>query len=298
VRRAARAAVALALSLGATPLAAQEGPPGPWFRAADALVGWQAPTGLDDGGEVARARAFASVSLAHGRDIQNSVGVSLGAGVTRYDFTDGAAEMFGDIRETGLALPIRFEAGARARVILVPTLRFAAESGADLADGQTEGGIGLVVWQLSETLSLGPGLVARASLDDAIEAFPILAIDWQFADRWRLSTGRGVGATRGPGLTLSYAVTDALRLGIAARRESAEFRLDDDGPAPGGIGEDESLPVVATLGWSPNPGIDASAFAGVALDGELTLRDGDGRKLERRGVDPAPVLGGQLTVRF
>jgi len=128
--------------------------------------------------------------------------------------------------------------------------------------------------------------------------FPFLAIDWDVTDRWNLSTGQGVGATQGPGLSLSYAVTDALRVGLAGRIERATFRLDGSGAGPGGVGEHESFPVVATVGWQPNPGTSVSAFAGMEYGGELTVRDARGGLVSRTDYDAAPVVGGQVTLRF
>ncbi|MBL9060209.1 MAG: hypothetical protein JNK88_09330, partial [Mangrovicoccus sp.] len=111
-------------------------------------------------------------------------------------------------------------------------------------------------------------------------------------------TGQGVGASEGPGIGLSYQTSETLDLGLAARYESTQFRLDDSGIAPDGIGEFRAVPVVLTLDWRPNPGVSVSAFAGVETGGEMTLRDEDGRIVQQSDVDTAAVLGAQVLVRF
>ncbi len=293
------AALAATLAAAAAPAAAQDrGAPGPWVVTLDGFTGYQAPADIDGGGDVAIGRAFGSVTVSRFRDPRNQIGVTLGTGRTWYDFGGSAEAPWGDIRDARISLPTRFAVSDRATVTLVPSLRFDAEEGVDLADGQTEGVFAAVTWRLSDRLTIGPGVGAFTGLDDDANVFPILAIDWEIAPRLRLSTGQGVGASQGPGLTLSYALTDALRVGVAGRYESTQFRLDDDGPAPGGIGEDEAFPIVATFTWEPNPGISASGFAGVETGGELTVRDAGDRLVERRDVDPAPVAGLQVRVRF
>lgn len=296
-----RAAFAMPLVMAASASLAQDvgGPPrGPWSVSVDGFTVYQAPADIDGGGEVAIGRAFGSVTISRMRDFRNFIGVSIGAGRTWYDFSDGAEAPWGDVRDARLSLPIRFAASERATVTLVPSLRFDAEDGADIEDGQTEGLFAAITWRLSETLTIGPGLGVFTGLDDEADIFPILAIEWDFAPRFRISTGRGVGASQGPGLSLTYAATDAIRIGIAGRYESAQFRLDDDGPAPGGIGETKAVPLVATATYAPNPGVNVSGFVGVEFAGELTLRDDDNRVIERRDVDPAPVFGAQVTLRF
>jgi hypothetical protein len=113
-----------------------------------------------------------------------------------------------------------------------------------------------------------------------------------------LSTGSGIAATQGPGLNLGYAYSDALRIGLEARLERSEFRLDSDGLAPGGVGEDRNIPVVLTLDYAPNPGVSVSGFVGAAFDGELILDDETGARVSKQGYDTAPVAGMAVRLRF
>lgn len=274
------------------------GAPGPYVWTLDGFGAYQAPADLDGGGDLAIGRVFSGATFSRFDGPRDQIGLSFGVGRTWYEFGGGAETLWDDTRDARISLPIRFSASDRATVTFVPSVRFEAEDGADLADGQTEGAIAAITWRFSDRLTVGPGLGVFSTLDGDADVFPILAIDWAITPRLSLSTLRGVGASQGPGLSLAYDVNDGLSLGIAGRFESVQFRLDDDGPAPGGIGETEATPLVATLNYAPNPGITASAFAGVELDGTIRLRDEDGRQQERRDLDPAAVLGGQLTFRF
>ena len=293
------AGLAMAAGFGAGEVRAQPAgvATGPSWQV-DGLAGWSAPSGLDGGGKVSVGRAFFGVGVSVPVGAGTAIGLSAGGGATDYTFSDGAQPLWSDIRDARVSLPIRFGLGETTRAIIIPSLRWSAETDADLEDGQTEGVIAAVYWKLSDSLTIGPGLGVFSELTDDTDWFPFLAIDWAITDRWSLSTGQGVGATQGPGLALSYQTTDALSLGVAARYESTQFRLDDGGIAPGGIGESRSVPVVLTLDWRPNPGIGVSAFAGVETGAELTLRDSDGSTVSQSDVDPAAILGAQVIVRF
>jgi hypothetical protein len=261
-----------------------------------ALVGSQGKADLDGGGDVGVTRYFGSLSASRISPGGTILGVSLGAGGADYDF--GGAPLWKDVRERRLSVSFRTRLGERASMILIPSVRETAEDGASLSDGRTWGVFGALFWDVSDTLTIGPGIGVFTQLEQDRSVFPFLAIDWAITDRWRLSTGQGVGATQGPGLTLSYAVTDALRVGLAGRIESVEFRLDDTGTGRDGVGSQDGYPLVATVGWQPNPGTSVSAFAGMEYGGELTVRDSQGRLLSRTDYDSVPVVGGQVVLRF
>lgn len=296
--RSGPAAMAIA-ALCAGAAAAQEAEPlDRAFWQIEGIAGWSAPSGLDGGGEVSVARAFAGVAMSAPVGGGTFIGLNAGGGSTDYSFSGGAVAPWGDLRDARVSIPVRFSFGESGTALVVPALRWNAESGADLADGRTEGLFAVAFWRLSDTLILGPGVGVFSELTDDTDVFGFLAVDWRFAPRWRLSTGQGVGATQGPGLNLSYAATDALSVGIAARIENVQFRLDDSGPAPGGIGQSRSLPLVATLDWRPRFGVVASLFAGIDTGGELTLRDSNGTRISESDIDPAAVFGGQIRLRF
>lgn len=269
-----------------------------WSPGIAAIVGHQTPADIDGGGTVAVTRYAADVRLARiGRDFTTvSLGFSFGG--ADYAFGGGVPAVWEDIETRSVSLSLVTRIGDRATLIVAPSYRTSKERGADIGAADTYGGIAALFWRLSDSFTIGPGLGAFSKLDGDTQIFPFLAIDWDITEKLNLSTGQGIGATQGPGLSLSYALTDALRVGVAGRIESAEFRLDDDGLAPGGIGQHDSFPIVATLGWDPNPGTSVSAFAGMEYGGELTLLNAQGGLISRNDYDPAPVFGGQVSLRF
>ena len=102
----------------------------------------------------------------------------------------------------------------------------------------------------------------------------------------------------GPGLTLSYKVSEEWSLGIAGRYEAQEFRLDNEGIAPGGVGRDQSLPIVFTAAMQAGKQLSFSVFAGASLGGNLRLKDVTGETVEETDYDVAPIFGGTFEFRF
>jgi len=283
---------------------AQEGrPAGPWFFGASAATAYQGPADLDRGpGDFSVFRVFGQASVGYALDRDTRVSLSLGYGLTAYDFGGGAGlgggEPWQDIRDLRVSLPVFFSPAENVTALVIPSIRWNAETGADLGDGQTEGVLAGFSYRFSDSLSIGPGVGVFSEIDGDTSVFPILLVDWDITDNLNLSTGGGLAATQGPGLTLSYAVTDALSVGLSGRYESVAFALDDSGPAPGGIGEDESFPVAVSVAYDLSPTLRLSAFAGAEFGGSLTLLDARGDEIAGSDYDPAPIVGLALRARF
>ncbi|SDD75572.1 hypothetical protein [Ruegeria marina] len=271
-----------------------------WTPIVDGLVLYQDEADLSGGGQVSATRSFIRAGGLYRAENGASAGVLISYGQVDYDF-EGAVgvQPWGDVRDIRVSAPLRFPVGERASLFVSPQVRWNHEKGASASDGRTWGMFAGMAWQVNDRLRIGPAFGAFSELGDSgAKVFPALLIDWQMADRWSLSTGGGLGATQGPGLTLSYAVSDALSLSFGARSENVRFRLDGTGPAPGGVGEEKSIPVVLSLDYAPNPGTRLTVFAGAELDGELVLENAAGAEISRQSYGAAPVAGFAFRVRF
>jgi hypothetical protein len=282
---------------------AQSQAPGPWVFKVDGGGAHQSNVDLEDAeGAFQVDRWFVSAGLDYGWSRRDSIGISVGAGNSDYDFDDGTdlggGKPWGEIEDSRVSLVGRFGFGDRGSMIIIPSLRQYAEDGASSSDSQTYGLLAAAFWRLSDTLTIGPGFGVFTRLEDSTRVFPILAIDWDISERWNLSTGRGLAASQGPGLTLSYQLNPAWSFGLTGRYEEVEFRLDKDGPTPNGIGRDEALPLVVSARLEPNPKISFAAFMGVELGGSLTLMDESGEEIAKSDYDPAALFGVTFDFRF
>jgi hypothetical protein len=290
--------------LCALPVQAQRPPQsGPWSFNIDGGGAHQSEVDLKDGtGGFAVDRWFVGAGLDYSWGPKSSIGASIGGGRSIYDFNDltgfGDGEPWGTIEDSRFSLSTRFGVGEKGTGLLIATARLNGEKGASNSDSRTFGLFGAVFWRINEDLSIGPGLAAFSRLEGSTKFFPILAIDWNINDRWNLSTGRGLASSQGPGLTLNYKLNETWSLGVAGRYEDLEFRLDDEGVAAGGVGRDQSIPLVFMAEMKPDSNMNFSVFAGLEFGGKLKLRNALDILVEESKYDPAPVFGGTFEFRF
>ena len=299
--------IALSFCITASPalgqVASEERQFGPWVWGVSGGAVQQFEAGMQDGaGDFDVTRAYFQPSLGYAWDRRNSVSLSVGYGSSDYSFSgestiDGLSP-WGRIEDYRVSLPVRFSVGERSDAILIPSIRSHVEAGTSLAEGRTEGVIAGMSWRFSDKLSLGPGFGWYSELDGGSNAFPIVVVDWSITDRLSLTTGRGLAASQGPGLSLNYALADKWTLGLAGRYEKTRFALGDDSAAPGGIGEDRSLPLLLTVEYTPWPMTKVSAVIGAEFEGELRLEDENGRRIGSSSYDAAPVVGVVFSTRF
>lgn len=295
--------IALSGLLGSVQALAQPQQQGPWVFTLNAAGAHQSETDLKDAsGGFAIDQWFVSAGIDYGWSRRDSVGISVGGGKSNYEFNErstfGGGQPWGDIEDFRVSLNGRFGFGETGSIFIIPTLRFNGEKGASNSDSRSWGLLSAITWRLNEELTIGPGFGVFGKLEDGTRFFPILAIDWNINDRWNLSTGRGLAASGGPGLTLSYKLNDDWSLGLAGRYEDQEFRLDDKGVAPGGVGRDQSVPLVFNASLTPNSKLNFNVFAGVEFAGKLKIKDADDVVVEESKYDPAPIFGATAQIRF
>jgi hypothetical protein len=232
----------------------------------------------------------------------SSVSVSLGIGTADYDFSSGTLidgrKPWGRVRDYRLSVPVRFAPTEKMSVIVIPSIRTHAESGASLRDGRTEGILGGFSWKFSDTLSIGPGFGWFSDVGDESNVFPILLVDWKITQSLSLSTGRGLAASQGPGLSLNYEVDRKWTLGLTARYEKTRFSLKQRENRSAGVGEDSSMPLYMVASYSPWPMTSMTALAGVDIGGTMSLEDGQGQRLAKTDIDTAIVFGVTFQSRF
>jgi hypothetical protein len=258
---------------------------------------------LSDGaGSFAVDRWFLSAGVSYAWDRRTSLGISFGAGESSYDFSgfsdEGTPAPWGTIEDQRLSLTGRFGFGETGSVIIIPSYRYNGMKDSDSGDARTWSLLAGAAWRVSENLNIGPGFGMVTELEDSTRFFPILVIDWNITERLNLSTGRGLAASQGPGLTLSYRLRPAWSIGLSVRYEDVRFRLDSEAPVANGIGRNRSLPVVASLRWDPTRKMAFSVFAGAGFAGELETRDANGVTLEKTEYDTAPLLGATFDWKF
>lgn len=257
---------------------------------------------LDDGGSFSVNRLFIQGGPGYTIDNGRQVSFSVGYGFDGYDFSGhhslAAMEPWGDVHSLRFSIPLRWRVDSKWSAFVSPTLRFTAESGADFNDAVTGGGFAGVAYRVNDRLTIGPGIGILTQLEDSTQVIPVLIIDWKITDTLSLNTGRGVGATLGPGLALNWKPSSQWELTLGGRMESLRFRLDDEGEAPDGIGDDRAFPIYLGAVYRFTPLVQLSLFGGVEVGGELRLEDENGSKITEQDHDTAGFLGVTFSARF
>lgn len=278
------------------------GAPAGWASFARGGAVYQFDTDLDEGGSYNATRFTIQAGSGYSWDPQTNVSFALGYSYDGYDFTGnagfGSLNPWEDIHTISLGVPMRFGIDDQWTAFVIPSIRATGESGADFDESVTGGVLGGFSYRFSDRLTLGPGIGIISQLEESATIIPILIIDWKITDKWSLDTGRGLGATLGPGLTLNYQPNRMWRFGIGGRYEKLRFRLDTKDTTGGGVGEDLSFPLFVSGTYNVSPKTNISLVGGLEFGGELKLEDEDGRTISKESYDTGIFLGFTFNTRF
>jgi hypothetical protein len=262
----------------------------------------QFETSIDSGGDFEIDNFFVRASASRNFANAWNAGITVDYGEDRYKFSGnsgfGGLDPWSTVRNIRVSLPIRYRTDSNWTFIGVPSLRYSGERGASFSDSQLWGLFAGAAYRFSDSLTIGPGFGVFTDIEDSNSVFPILLIDWKISDTLSLRTGAGLEASRGPGVSLSWAPAEKWSFGLGTRYEKSRFRLDDSGPAPDGVGEDRSVPVAISAKYMPSRDLELTLLAGVEFAGRLRLEDRRGNRLSDSDYDKAPFAGAFARVRF
>lgn len=255
-------------------------------------------TSVDDGGDVSSHFFHVRGGVPFYREEGRFIGLSGAYYLNAYTFSGGGAGSFAaldpwdKVHTFRVGLPVRWKLNANWDFFLNPSIRFVGESGADVSDAISGGGITGLTYRFGDNLLLGPGVGYITQIEDDASIFPVIFVDWKFAENFNLSTGPAVGATLGPGLSINWQMTDQLIFSIGARYEKLRFRLDENArAAAGGVGEDRGVPVFGAISYEANDNWRFSVLGGVSFGNRLTLDDSGGERVADSDYGSAPFVG-------
>lgn len=266
--------------------------PAGWKTSVTAAYAWQGNTDIDNNGEFSVNRGVVQLNSKRRVGDHLFAGLTLGYEEDNYRFSNSAVQPWNDIRTFQFGLSLRYLATEKWALFGLPLLRYSSEKGKDLSDGREYGLLAGASYRFSDKLSLGPGFGVISGIGGEEDFFPILLVNWNITDTVTLETGRGIAASRGPGLALKWKPASQWELSLAARYEKSRFRLTTDN----NIGEDKSVPVVLTASWKHSKRFMLTGFTGVETSGKLSVEDSDGDKIESLPYDTAPLAG--ILARF
>ena len=273
-----------------------------WYQSFESGGVHQFESDMDAGGGFGVSRFLARASVGYRKDILNSISLSFGYAHTAYQFDSLSApwapEPWGNVHTLSLSAPIRRSIGSDWMFIGIPSIRTISEDSANLKQSIIGGGITGISYRVRPGLSIGPGFGVLTQLEDSVNLFPIVLVDWAISEKLKLQTGRGFGASQGPGLELTYTLTDTWSIMLGGRFERFRFRLNSRGQVPNGVGEDRKASVSLGAKYALGKMGFISVYSGINLVGDLELDDANGNEIMATDYQSAPFIGLNASFRF
>jgi hypothetical protein len=285
----------------AAPAVAQRIPEGTTVPSGGLTVYHQFSSDLDRGGDVGTTGVLANLDVLHQFTRSFAAGVTVRYGYENWDFGDApgafVASPWGDVHRPGVGLVLTYAPDDEWRFLAAPTVQWSYERGASTGDALTGGALLAATRRFSPGLSLGLGVGVFDDLEET-QAFPFVLVDWRINERWRLGNPFRAGPAGGAGLEIAYTASDAWEIAAGGTWRKYRFRLDRDGPYPGGIGESRGIPLFLRTSYALSRDARLDFLAGVVVGGKLTVMDPDGNDVAQDDYDAAPLLGITLRTRF
>ncbi len=218
-----------------------------------------------------------------------------------YDFNAAVGlggDPWSDIHTLQMDVRLEWWATNELVVIFGPFLMWSRESGASWDDALTGGAFAGVMYISSKELAWGAGVGISSQLEDSVLVYPLLFLDWKFSRNMKLTSVAGPVGLAFTGIEWVWEFADHFEFGVGARYEFRRFRLDDSGFAPGGVGEDTSIPFWGRMSYRFNDNFAVDLYAGVVAGGAFKVDDFNGRRLADDDSELAPTLAIAFRVDF
>jgi hypothetical protein len=234
--------------------------------------------------------------------------VPLDGSVSFYDFRGDPGLLptggvpWDQVRTYALGLQARYRIDEHWVLLGEVNVASAGARGAAFDDTISVGGTFGARYQFGPELNLGLLLTVQTRLARSLFVLPVPTAEWILPfdrGRWRLVAGGlrvGPGRTAGLGLAYSPVQKLSFHAALVLVGLGREFRLPTDSPIPNGVGRDSALPLLAGVDWKPTRLLHVTLWGGVAVQRSLAVLDGDGNIVRERDVNPAPILGGTISL--
>lgn len=274
-----------------------------WSFGVAASAAWFGDADLDGGGGVQLDSIGASLSANYTANPGLSIGVGLSSFDHRFEFSGSGVvpdlDPWSTVHLRTVSLPMRFAVNRQWGLTLVPSYQLAVADDAQSGEGARYGSVVAVSYAVSPRQYVGIGFSYFRGLDDDT-VFPILLVEWQLDEHWRLTNPLTAGPTGPAGLELVRTFDGGWEASVGGAYRSLRFRLPDYYPpmAPNGTGSYSGAIAFARLQYRFTPELSLSLFAGAQFAGELEINADGGRNLVSVDHGTAPMVALSLSGRF
>ena len=287
--------------VAARPALAQGNPPGT-VTASAAVTGIHQFAGdLEHGGNLQWSSVAFSGSVTRQFVPAFSAGLSL-----RYDSEDwrinsatafGAEAPWQRLQRPGASLNLSLALAPTLLLGVSPTVEWACDSRADMADACIYGAVLSAARVFSPKFVLGAGASVTRQFY-SVKSSPFVIVDWKITDRLRPANAVPAGPLGGAGVELRYAPTPEWELAGGGVWRSDRWRLEKHGASAGDVGETNSIPLLARLSRKLGPKARIDLYAGAMASNRLTVKDSDGHEIAHDDYGIVPGISATLSGKF
>lgn len=260
---------------------------------------YQTTADLDGGGDFSRAVARARISAPLYLGEDTIVGLGGSYQFESFQFDNPAPDLWSEIHRARLAIVAKGDLDNNWSWLAIPWISTDAENGADFGESLSYGGLGAAWYKFNDKLSLGVGAGFSTRLEDDASVFPVIVLDWEFAENWTLSTVPPEGFRIGPGVSLRWNAFEQLSLAAIYQYQSDRHRLDERSlTAANGLGEIRQHRAALAATYRFNDNLSLTGHAGFTFGGALELQNEAGNTLSEQDFDSSLVFGFEGSWRF
>jgi hypothetical protein len=285
----------------ARPVLAQGNPPGTVTLSAAVTGIHQVSGDLDQGGDLQWNSVAFSGSVTRQFVPAFLAGLSL-----RYCYEDwrirsaaafGAEAPWQRLQRPGASLNLSLALSPTLMLGVSPTVEWACDSRADMADAGIYGAVLSAASVFSPKFVLGAGASVTRQFY-SVKSSPFVIVNWRITDRLRLANAAPAGPLGGAGVELRHAPTPEWELAGGGVWRSDRWRLEKHGASAGNVGETSSVPLLARLSRKLGPKTRIDLYAGAMASNRLTVKDSDGHEIAHDDYGIVPGISATLSGRF
>ncbi|MBN1381680.1 MAG: hypothetical protein JXA41_08400 [Deltaproteobacteria bacterium] len=253
---------------------------------------------LDGGGDVSVSQFSLAAGVAIPSDTKWKLNLNAHYGLEAYDFSNpDLPAPWKTINQAGIGARLSYKLTDDWTIGISPAVQYAGEDGAEFDHALIYGGFFSATYLKSPDLILGLGAGVFYRLEET-RVIPIIFFSWKISDKLRLGNASRQGSANPAGLELTYYFDQNWEIGIGGAYRSSRFRIAEDGPVPGGVGQDSGWPVYAHVRYNVGKRLHLDLTGGWILGEKIRIEDRNGNEIRSIGYETAPMLGLNIGASF
>jgi len=269
-----------------------------WVRDIAGVSGLDAD--LDEGGQAGWSAASISAGVTRQMVPAFAMGISARHISERWRIESPTALAGGapwrDLQRSNVGLNLSLALSHTFLVGLSPVVELAREQDVSAEDALTYGAVVSAVKVVNPKLTLGAGASINRQFY-SVKVSPFLIINWKWSDRFKIANALPAGPEGGAGVEARWTLTPDWELAGGGVIRSDRYRLANDAPYAGLIGETANIPMFARASRKLGAHWKTDFYAGVLAQGRLRIKDSDGNEVAQAEYPLAPALAVSVTFK-